>query len=215
MNNFQSFKVSKIVTTIKMASIKHWLFRVGPNAQDLYNCHKYNIWGVNSANTNARKFLREANQGDIIWFVKGASKGLLISYATYVQAINRVKGENMSDEELGWVEQCPWVKNKGWDVEIQFENYSDIENMGLLSQIKQSANPRRYSEKCMIILPRVYHDFNCAKQEDLLLASNIEEGDDETKDIENELGNELKTIRDACSNIFNSLNNLNEILNKM
>ena len=197
-----------------MESIKHWLFRVGPNAEDLYNCHKYNIWGVNTANTNARKFLREANKGDIIWFVKGASKGLLISYATYVQAINRVKGENMSDEELGWVEQCPWVKNKGWDVEIQFEKYSDIEHLGLLSQIQQSANPRRYSEKCKVNLPRVYSELTCEKQSDLLFLSNDEECDDKIKDIETELVNELKTIRDACSKLFTSLNILDEMLNQ-
>ena len=197
-----------------MESVKHWLFRVGPNAQDLYNCHKYNIWGVNSANSNARKFVREAKQGDIIWFVKGASKGLLISYATYVQAINRVKGENMSDEELGWVEQCPWVKNKGWDIEIQFENYSDIENMGLLSKIQQSANPRKYNEKCKVNLPRVYNELTSEKQSDLLFLSNDEECDDKIKDIETELVNELKTIRDACSNLFTSLNILDEMLNQ-
>jgi hypothetical protein len=187
-----------------MATIKHWLFRAGPNAQDLYNCHKYNIWGVNSANTNARKFVREANQGDIIWFVKGASKGLLISYATYVQAIKRVKGENMSDEELGWVEQCPWVKNKGWDVEIQFENYVDIENMGLLSQIQQSANPRLYSEKCMVNLPRVYQELN------VLVPDEEELVPDEEEDV----SKELQKIRDACNSIIGSLSSLDELLNK-
>ena len=118
-----------------MSTIKHWLFRVGPDASNLYACSKHNIWGINSSNSNARKFVREANQGDIIWFVKGASKGLLISYATYVQSIKRVKGENMTDEELGWFYQCPWVKNTGWDIEIQFENYSDIEMVNSYNSI--------------------------------------------------------------------------------
>ena len=185
-----------------MSTIKHWLFRVGPNAQNLYDCYKYNIWGVNSSNINARKFVREANQGDIIWFVKGASKGLLISYATYVQAINRVKGENMSNEELGWFEQCSWVKNTGWDIEIQFENYVDVENMGLLSQIKCQTNPRLYSEKCMVNLPRVYQELNVLipDEEELL-----PEEDNITK--------ELQTIRDACTSIIGSLSRLDEILN--
>lgn len=191
-----------------MASIKHWLFRVGPNAEDLYNSHKYNIWGVNSANSNARKFVREAKQGDIIWFVKGASKGLLISYATYVQSIKRVKGENMTDEELGWFYQCPWVKNTGWDIEIQFENYLDIENMGLLSKIQQSANPRRYSEKCMVNLPRVYQEFN------VLVPQEEELVQEEDKNEEEDVSKELQKIRDACNSIIGSLSRLDELLNK-
>lgn len=194
-----------------MSTIKHWLFRVGPDASNLYACSKHNIWGVNSSNNNARKFVREANQGDIIWFVKGASKGLLISYATYVQSIKRVKGENMTDEELGWFYQCPWVKNQGWDIEIQFENYSDVENMGLLSQIQQSANPRLYSEKCMVNLPRVYQEFN------VLVPDQDEEEivpDDEKEEKEDKISSELQTIRDACSDIIGSLSRLNDLLNK-
>ena len=190
-----------------MSTIKHWLFRVGPNASNLYACSKHNIWGVNSSNSNARKFVREANQGDIIWFVKGASKGLLISYATYVQSIKRVKGENMTDEELGWFYQCPWVKNQGWDIEIQFENYSDVENMGLLSQIQQSANPRLYSEKCMVNLPRVYQELNV-----LVPVQELEEvvPDEDKEDI----SKELQSIRDACTSIIGSLSRLDELLNK-
>ena len=191
-----------------MSTIKHWLFRVGPDASNLYACSKHNIWGVNSSNSNARKFVREANQGDIIWFVKGASKGLLISYATYVQSIKRVKGENMTDEELGWFYQCPWVKNTGWDIEIQFENYSDIENMGLLSKIQQSANPRRYSEKCMVNLPRVYQEFN------VLVPQEEELVQEEDKNEEEDVSKELQKIRDACNSIIGSLSRLDELLNK-
>ena len=190
-----------------MSTIKHWLFRVGHNASNLYACSKHNIWGVNSSNSNARKFVREANQGDIIWFVKGASKGLLISYATYVQSIKRVKGENMTDEELGWFYQYPWVKNQGWDIEIQFENYSDVENMELLSQIQQSANPRLYSEKCMVNLPRVYQELNV-----LVPVQELEEvvPDEDKEDI----SKELQSIRDACTSIIGSLSRLDELLNK-
>jgi hypothetical protein len=191
-----------------MSTIKHWLFRVGPDASNLYACSKHNIWGINSSNSNARKFVREANQGDIIWFVKGASKGLLISYATYVQSIKRVKGENMTDEELGWFYQCPWVKNTGWDIEIQFENYSDIENMGLLSKIQQSANPRRYSEKCMVNLPRVYQEFN------VLVPQEEELVQEEDKNEEEDVSKELQKIRDACNSIIGSLSRLDELLNK-
>jgi hypothetical protein len=191
-----------------MSTIKHWLFRVGPDASNLYACSKHNIWGVNSSNSNARKFVREANQGDIIWFVKGASKGLLISYATYVQSIKRVKGENMTDEELGWFYQCPWVKNQGWDIEIQFENYSDVENMGLLSQIQQSANPRLYSEKCMVNLPRVYQEFNVLVPEEEALVQDEHEDEDKEK-----ISIELQNIRDVCSNIISSLSRLDELLN--
>ena len=190
-----------------MSTIKHWIFRVGPNASNLYACSKHNIWGVNSSNSNARKFVREANQGDIIWFVKGASKGLLISYATYVQSIKRVKGENMTDEELGWFYQCPWVKNQGWDIEIQFENYSNVENMGLLSQIKCQTNPRLYNEKCMVNLPRVYQELNV-----LVPVQELEEvvPDEDKEDI----SKELQSIRDACTSIIGSLSRLDELLNK-
>jgi hypothetical protein len=110
----------------------------------------------------------------------------------------------MSDEELGWVEQCPWVKNKGWDVEIQFENYVDIENMGLLSQIQQSANPRLYSEKCMVNLPRVYQELN------VLVPDEEELVPDEEEDV----SKELQKIRDACNSIIGSLSSLDELLNK-
>lgn len=190
-----------------MSTIKHWLFRTGPDASNLYACAKHNIWGINSSNSNARKFVREANQGDIIWFVKGASKGLLISYATYVQAIRRVRGENMSDAELGWFYQCPWVKNQGWDIEIQFEHYVDVENMEMLSQIQQSANPRLYNEKCMVNLPQVYQELNV-----LVPDQELEEivPDEEEEDI----SKELQSIRDACTSIIGSLSRLDELLNK-
>jgi len=190
---------------------KHWLFRVGPNAENLYACAKHNIWGINSSNSNARKFVREANQGDIIWFVKGASKGLLISYATYVQSIKRVKGENMSDDELGWSYQCPWVKNQGWDIEIQFENYVNVENMGLLSQIKCQTNPRMYSEKCMVNLPRVYQELNVFVPDEELEEEVIVPNEGEEKE---DVSKELQSIRDACNSIIGSLSRLDELLNK-
>ena len=76
----------------------HWLFRVGPDASNLYNCSKHNVWGINSSNSNAKKFVREAKHGDLLWFVKGgASKGLIVAFAIYTGSVTRVKGENLND----------------------------------------------------------------------------------------------------------------------
>ena len=158
-------KRKEIKITIKKmsslsADIRHWLFRVGPNASNLYACSPHNVWGINSANSGAKYFIRNAKIGDIIWFVKGgSSKGLLVAFATYTGFVNRVKGENLSDAELGWNYQCPWVKNQGWDIEIQYNQFRYIEDMNLLSKIVQSANPRRYNEKCKVNLPEIYEGF--------------------------------------------------------
>lgn len=139
--------------------IAHWLFRVGPDASNLYACSPYNVWGVNSSNSNAKKFVRIAKPGDIIWFVKGKSKGLIVAFAVYKGSETRINGENLSDHDLGWNYQCPWVKNQGWDIEIKYDQFRYVEDMNLLSEIQQSANPRSYNEKCKVDLPRTYEGF--------------------------------------------------------
>lgn len=176
----------------------HWLFRVGPDASNLYNCSKHNVWGINSSNCNAKKFVREAKHGDLLWFVKGgASKGLIVAFAIYTGSVTRVKGENLNDDDLGWHYQCPWVKSQGWDIEIQYEEFKYIEQMQLLSQIQQSANPRVYNEKCKVNLPEIYAQFK---------AEHPEESEDVTS--------ELERIREACTTLMTSLDALDKMLKK-
>ena len=175
----------------------HWLFRVGPDASNLYNCSKHNVWGLNSSNKNSKKFVREAKHGDLLWFVKGgASKGLIVAFAVYTGSVTRVKGENLNDNELGWNYQCPWVKSQGWDIEIQYEEFKYIEQMQLLSEIQQSANPRVYNEKCKVYLPEIYAQF---KKEEHHRGSE-------------DVISELQRIREECKRVNTSLD---ELLDKM
>jgi hypothetical protein len=131
--------------------MNHFLFRVG-DATHLWSSSTFNIWGIHSSTSGSKYFLKNAKQGDCLWFVKGNAKGLLVAVAIFEKSVKRVAGECISFEQLGWVNVYG-----NWDVDIHFKNFKKIENMALLSQIKGSAaNPRIYNNKCMVNLPEMY-----------------------------------------------------------
>lgn len=89
--------------------------------------------------------------GDCLWFVQGNSGGLIVAAAIYVHTTKRVDGQCMPSEQLGWT-NIPG----SWDTDIHFKNFKKIEHLGLLSQIKASANPRVYNKNCLVNLPEMY-----------------------------------------------------------
>ena len=136
-----------------MSSVQptNYLFRVG-DASHLWTSSEFNIWGIHSNTSGSKFFLKNVNPGDVLWFVKGKSKGLIVATAIYEHSTKRLNGECMSFEELGWINVYG-----NWDTDIHFKNFKKIEHMGLLSQIKGSAaNPRIYNSKCLVNLPEMY-----------------------------------------------------------
>ena len=136
-----------------MSSIQptNYLFRVGKNSSHLWGSCVYNIWGINTSTSGAKFFLRNVKPGDCLWFVQGNSGGLIIAVAIYEHFTKRVNGMCMPFEQLGW-NNIPG----SWDTDIHFKNFKKIEHMGLLSQIKASANPRVYNQNCLVNLPDMY-----------------------------------------------------------
>ena len=135
-----------------MSSVQptNYLFRVG-DASHLWTSSEFNIWGIHSTTSGSKFFLKNVNPGDVLWFVKGKSKGLIVATAIYEHSTKRLNGECMSFEELGWTNV-----SGNWDTDIHFKNFKKIEHMGLLSQIKGSAaNPRVYNSKCLVNLPEM------------------------------------------------------------
>ncbi len=128
----------------------NYLFRVG-DASHLWSSCVYNIWGINSSSSGSKFFLKNAKPGDCLWFIQGNSGGLIVAAAIYEHFTKRVNGECMPFEQLGWT-NIPG----SWDTDIHFKNFKKIEHMGLLSQIKASANPRVYNQNCLVNLPEMY-----------------------------------------------------------
>lgn len=129
----------------------NYLFRVGKNSSHLWGSCVYNIWGINSSSSGSKFFLKNSKPGDCLWFIQGNSGGLIVAAAIYEHSTKRVNGECMPFEQLGWT-NIPG----SWDTDIHFKNFKKIEHMGLLSQIKASANPRVYNQNCLVNLPEMY-----------------------------------------------------------
>jgi hypothetical protein len=128
----------------------NYIFRVG-DASHLWSSERFNIWGFNTSTPGAKYFISNVKPGDCLWFVKGASKGLIVAVAIYERAVKRVNGEGFSFEQLGWT-NVPG----SWDMDIHFNNFKKIDNMNLLSHIKSPLNPRAYDSKCLVNLPEMY-----------------------------------------------------------
>ena len=135
-----------------MSSVQptNWIFRVG-DASHLWSSSIFNIWGINSSIADSKFFLRKVKPGDCLWFVSGNSKGLLVAVAIFERSVQRVNGECMPFEQLGWV-NVPGT----WDTDIHFKNFKKIENLNLKTQIKSPMVIREYNPKCFINLPEMY-----------------------------------------------------------
>jgi hypothetical protein len=130
----------------------HWLLRVGDGVH-FKRSTKFNLWGIENSNKTNNKFIKEAQKGDILWFVR--TKGMLLGMATYVGQGPRVLGPivnlSMTNQELGWTD-----KEGKWDIEVHYKDLYDLEYCEMYTGIRGACVIRRYNEKCLLNLPEEY-----------------------------------------------------------
>ena len=132
----------------------HWLLRVG-NGQDFIRSSSKLTWGFDSSSTHGKAFLGKVTPGDLLWFVKSESKGLLLAVAT-LDAIKRrevgpLVAVTATNEELGWTRE-----SEPSDTEIKYNDLYNVSMCGLHSEILSPLTIRKYSEKCKVNLPLEY-----------------------------------------------------------
>lgn len=113
-------------------------------------------WGINSKHSWAPGFMRTVQTGDILWFVKAKSGGLVIGVATFTRHCERELGPLIAatptNQELGW------VKTPGdWDTEVHYTDLYNIEDCDIRTHIKSPLTGRIYNPaKCVVDLPLEY-----------------------------------------------------------
>lgn len=126
----------------------HFLLRV-KNGIEFESSTIYHIWGIQSK--KQKKFIKTVQVGDVLWFVKNNSKGLLIAVATFTGFRERILGPCIaltpSNEELGW--------DGDYDMEVHYTDLTDIRDRNLCSEIKGQHSIHPYNDKCKVDLPRV------------------------------------------------------------
>jgi hypothetical protein len=132
----------------------HYILRVGDAHH--FNCSsKKSIWGINSKRPDGKFFISNVKEGDLLWFIKGKSRGKIIAVATFIASKERVLGPliatSFTNEELGWTET-----DGEWDTEIHYKNLYNLNSCELYSEIKSPLVIRCYNEKCKINLPAEY-----------------------------------------------------------
>ncbi len=125
--------------------VEHWIIRIG-NGNHFINSSNYNIWGLNSKDKgNTSKFMKEATNGDILWFITSESNGKAIAVAVFKDIKKRDIGPlisfSLTNEELGWTDH-----NGEWDIEICFMELYNISQLTILTRIKSPRTYRRYSD---------------------------------------------------------------------
>ena len=192
----------------ELKQVTHWLIRVG-DGKHLFTSAKFGIWGVDSTNSNVKSFMGLGNNnknkkeasvkpGDILWFIKGGSGGLAIANAVFKEFVLREPGKTMSNSDLGWDISLNG-SNGGWDYEVRFENFTDVSEKKILTQIKAACPVRRYSPLCAVDLPRLYES-NVTLQEAPIAMSDSEK---------------LAHIRAICTEPDFNLDKIMKILNSV
>jgi hypothetical protein len=134
----------------------YWMLRVGDGV-NFKSSSKHGIWGIQSTTCANKHFLKEAKQGDILWFITSKSKGKIIAVATYsshnIRELGPLVNLSMSNEELGWTGE-----GDGWtsDTEIHYSDLYLVDACELLTHIKGASTIRKYNEKCRVDLPVEY-----------------------------------------------------------
>ena len=100
-------------------------------------------------------FIKDAEPGDLLWFVTGNSNGHIVALATYERIETRVLGPliatTQTNDDLGW------NRTEGeWDIEVHFNNLYNLTCLSLFSEIKGSVSIRRFNDKCKVDLPTEY-----------------------------------------------------------
>lgn len=100
-------------------------------------------------------FIKNVKPGDILWFVKSKSDGLLIGVAKFKNINERQLGPlicvTRTNEELGWTND-----EDDWDTEVHYTDLYNISKCNLLSKIKGAATIRKNSDKCNVDLQTEY-----------------------------------------------------------
>jgi len=134
--------------------VTHWLLRVG-NGDDFIRSSTKFTWGFDSSSPSGKTFQANATPGDLLWFVKSESKGLLLAVATLEAVKQREVGPlvavTATNEELGWTRE-----SEPSDTEIKYTHLYNVGVCGLHSEIRSPLTIRRYSEKCKVNLPLEY-----------------------------------------------------------
>ena len=93
--------------------------------------------------------------GDLLWFVTGRSKGHVVAVATFTCIKERILGPlieiTATNSELGWTET-----DGDWDTEVHYKDLYNLTQCNLFSGIKGAATIRLYGEKCKVNLPSEY-----------------------------------------------------------
>jgi hypothetical protein len=134
----------------------HWLLRIGDSV-NFINSSIQNIWGIDSNQSCSKGFIKKARKGDILWFVKSRSKGLLIAVATFKSSNPRIVGplinHSLTNQQLGWTDS-----SGDWDTEINYENLYNITECCIYSNILGPLTIRPYTEKCRLDLRKEYEN---------------------------------------------------------
>ena len=98
---------------------EHWMVRIG-KGDHFVRSSKFSIWGINTKDkSNTSKFIKEATEGDILWFVTSNSKGKAIDVSVFKELKKRITGPlinlSLTNEELGWTDS-----DGEWDMEINY-----------------------------------------------------------------------------------------------
>jgi hypothetical protein len=189
----------------ELKQVTHWLIRVG-DGKHLFTSAKFGIWGVDSNNSNVKSFMGLGNknnknqcraiQGDILWFIKGGSGGLAIANAVFKGFVLRESGKTMSNSDLGWDIYLNG-SNGGWDYEVRFENFTEISEKKILTQIKAACPVRRYSPLCAVDLHRLYENNEHLMEEHIVMSDS----------------EKLAHIRAVCADPAFNLDKIMKILN--
>lgn len=114
-----------------------------------------NIWGINSNHSAAMMLLKNAKEGDLLWFVKSKTNGQIVAVSTFTRTVKRILGPLIpltdTDEELGWNKQVG-----EWDTEVHYKDLYNLTHCNLISEITGSAVIRKYSDKCKVNLVTEY-----------------------------------------------------------
>jgi hypothetical protein len=132
----------------------HFLLYVGDGDHFVSSSTKC-IWGIDAKKSYGKGFLSSVRDGDLLWFVKSKSRGLIIAVATFTGTKERVLGPLIAltptNEELGW------VKTEGdWDTEVHYKDLYNVSACGLYSELKGASVIRSYNDRCMVNLPVEY-----------------------------------------------------------
>lgn len=129
---------------------RHWLLRIS-DGEHFKNSYPFRLWGVNSTVGAGGKLTREAVPGDVLWFVRAASHGLIVAAAEFTRAVERNKSQ-LTNEQLGWVHQ-----QNIWDYEIHYEKFVNLTACKICTNLKGQRSVSRYiPEKITPNLPELY-----------------------------------------------------------